>query len=295
MANVNLNTNFNPIDPAATGVRRVYEAQQAQKPQRVQEEPKTNETRQREDRPGVEEASRERELDHVIAVSRDGDTVQASDKAVQELEEEENTGRVIDNPENERLRREARTNESDSKEELMRLELQRSKEIREAQIEAAKEESEERREQAMEVRSESAGEASDREPNAVLADEKETIASEGQINSFIGYSDAELERMYLQGNISKFDYDKEMESRAAKEEERKEQLTDFSLETAGNEVQRRQNEMQGEEAERAFSEQANERLEPQDRAQVLQAMQRATQPVDNDPNQVAPLANFTLS
>ncbi|MBR5116381.1 MAG: hypothetical protein IK096_04880, partial [Lachnospiraceae bacterium] len=230
----------------------------------------------------VEQRQPERELDHVIAISKDGDTVQASDEAIRELDEEEKDGRVIGDPANQRQEVE---NGSESRQELLELELERSAEIREALIEAAQEEHEARREEALEG-----------QPNAVLADEKETIAEEGQINSFIGYSDAELERLVLQGDISRTDYNKEMESREAKEEARKEELADFSLDTTRNYAERAREQMREREIETAFSNEVNETLDAGERAQVLQAMQRITagqQP--QDPNQIeAPLQNISL-
>ncbi|MBR5115640.1 MAG: hypothetical protein IK096_01110, partial [Lachnospiraceae bacterium] len=219
MANINpimnhaINQVQNPVQNQARQaepVRQTREdAPKIDQPERKQPEvgrPETDEKKP--DR--AEQRQPERELDHVIAVSKDGDTVQASDEAIRELDEEEQDGRVIGDPANQRQEVE---NSSESRQELLELELERSAEIREALIEAAQEEHEARREEALEG-----------QPNAVLADEKETIAEEGQINSFIGYSDAELERLVLQGDISRTDYNKEMESREAKEEARKEEL-----------------------------------------------------------------------
>ena len=283
--------NINPIvNNAMNQVQAPIRQTEAVRP--VREEPAKIEQPERkqpeitrpeaEDKPERAERQPERELDHVIAVSEDGDTVQASDEARKELDEEEQDGRVIGNPANQRREVE---NESESREELLELELERSAEIREAMIEAAQEEHEERREEALEG-----------QPNAVLADEKETIAEEGQISSFIGYSDAELERMVLQGDISRTDYNKEMENREAKEEAQKEELADFSLETTGNNAEQVREEMRGREIERAFSEEANENLGVTERAQVLQAMQRVAQAEQpQDPNQIAaPLQNISL-
>ncbi|MCR5675567.1 MAG: hypothetical protein K6G16_07660 [Lachnospiraceae bacterium] len=278
MANINPLMSANAANPALNAPRPAEQIQKT--PVRVEAEKQDVRQQTETEKPEAQE----RELDHVIAVSKDGDTVQASDEAVRELNEEETIGRVIGDPENERIRREQEGEDSRTREELLRLELERSEAIREAQMEAVREEQEERMEETAEA-----------EPNKVLADEKETIASEGQINSFIGYSDAELERMYLQGNISKFDYDKEMESRTAEEEARREELTDFALETTDQAAQLERSERQGEEIERAFSDNANEKLDAAERVQILQVMQRTAQTENSDPNQIAPLANFALS
>jgi hypothetical protein len=105
--------------------------------------------------------------------------------------------------------------------------------------------------------------------------------------------------MYLQGDISKFDYDKEMETREVKEEARKEQLTDFSLDNTKNAAELERSERQGEEIERAFSDRANERLDVENRTQILLAMQNANAQsattTDDDVNRAIPLTNFSLS
>ncbi|MBQ3790131.1 MAG: hypothetical protein II800_04290 [Lachnospiraceae bacterium] len=290
MANINpimnhaINQVQNPVqNPGrqAETVRPVREdAGKIDQPERRQ--PEIERPEAADNKPERVERQPERELDHVIAVSKDGDTVQASDEAIRELDEEEQDGRVIGDPAN--AQREVE-NGSESRQELLELELERSAEIREAQIEAAQEEHEERREEALQG-----------QPNAVLADEEETIAEEGQINSFIGYSDAELERLVLQGDISRTDYNKEMESREAKEEAREEELADFSLESTRNNAERTRAQMQEREIEAAFSDEANETLNAGERAQVLQAMQRiASAQPPQDPNQIeAPLQNISL-
>ena len=251
----------------------------------------------REQEPVAKPTGREpEELDHVIAVSKDGDTVQASDEAIRELDEEEQIGRMISDPDNARIRKEQEEKGPQTREELLELELERSEEIRKAQIEQVQEESKERREAALQQATEEEEPAGPQEePNAVLADEKQTIAEQGQVSSFIGYSDAELERMYLQGNISKHDYDQEMENRAAKEEARKEELADFSIDTSANIAEAEETERAGQEIEQAFSDEANERLDAATRAQVLQTMQRTQAPEDNDPNSVTALTNFALT
>ena len=240
-------------------------------------------------------------LDNVISVSGDGDTLQASDEAVRELDEEEKTGRMLSGADNDRIKKEQEANGSDSRKEMLEFELERSAEIRRAQIEAAQAEAEARREAAvdrMREESEEQEEQAEEIPNAVLADEKQTIAEEGQINSFIGYSDAELERMYLKGDISSYDYNREMENRAETEEARKEDLADFSLDAGRRNEQLRQDRLESAEIERAFDENANERLDPAQRAQLLQVMQRTAQAAppqqSGDPNEIAPLANFSL-
>ena len=238
-------------------------------------------------------------LDNVIAVSKDGDTVQASDKAVQELDDEKNTGKVVNSADNDRIKKEQEQNGSDSGKEMLEFELERSAQIRREQIEAAQEEAKERREEAVErmrAEAEQLEEKKTEVPNAVLADEKQTIAEQGQINSFQGYSDAELERLYLKGDISTYDYNKEMENRAETEEARKEDLADFSLDAGRRTEQIRQNQLEAAQVEQAFDENANERLDPAQRAQVLQAMQRTAGQAQqsSDPNEITPLANFSL-
>ena len=86
-----------------------------------------------------------------------------------------------------------------------------------------------------------------------------------------------------------------MENRAAKEEARKEELADFSIDTTANIAEAEETERAGQEIEQAFSDEANERLDAATRAQVLQTMQRTQAPEDNDPNSVTALTNFALT
>ncbi len=317
MANINMVSNNNltnlaqGVSRSAAPARNIEQTRPDRAPEKVSPEKTAPEKKQplvnepqpekvRQETPAERQERIEKVLDNVISVSKDGDTVQASEKAVQELDEDKNTGRVLGNADNDRIKKEQEKNGSDSGKEMLEFELERSAQIRREQIEAAQEEAKERREEAVaRMREEAAEQEEDRTevPNAVLADEKETIAQQGQVNSFKGFSDAELERMYLKGDISSYDYNNEMEKRAETEEARKEDLADFSLDTGRRAEQLRQSELETEQIEQAFDEGANESLDPAQRAQVLQAMQRTAQAApqqQSDPNEIAPLANFSL-
>lgn len=318
MANINIVTNNNLTNLAqgvsrpAPAVRNTEQARPDTAPEKASPEKAAPEKKQpianepqpekvQRETPAERQERIEKVLENVISVSKDGDTVQASEKAVQELDEDKNTGRVLGNADNDRIKKEQEKNGSDTGKEMLEFELERSAQIRREQIEAAQEEAEARREEAaarMKDEARAQEETRNEVPNAVLADEKETIAEQGQINSFKGFSDAELERMYLKGDISTYDYNAEMEKRAETEEARKEDLADFSLDTGRRAEQLRQSELESEQIEQAFDEGANERLDPAQRAQVLQAMQKTAQTApsqqQSDPNEIAPLANFSL-
>ena len=59
------------------------------------------------------------------------------------------------------------------------------------------------------------------------ADTDDSTAS-SNITSYASYTDSQLEQMYLQGDISKIDYDLEMESREAAKEERTKDTSEFT-------------------------------------------------------------------
>ena len=65
-------------------------------------------------------------------------------------------------------------------------------------------------------------------------EESETEEYEADITSYIGYSDSELKQMYLEGDISQIDYNREMEARKAREEAEASENDKFNKDIAHN-------------------------------------------------------------
>ena len=164
MANINIVTNNNLTNLAqgvsrpAPAVRNTEQARPDTAPEKASPEKAAPEKKQpianepqpekvQRETPAERQERIEKVLENVISVSKDGDTVQASEKAVQELDEDKNTGRVLGNADNDRIKKEQEKNGSDTGKEMLEFELERSAQIRREQIEAAQEEAEARREE----------------------------------------------------------------------------------------------------------------------------------------------------
>ncbi len=167
----------------------------------------------------------ERELENVISVSEDGDTVQASNEALKELEKEDELGgRVIAKPNNEdksvaQERIEQQQKEAEEAAKKRTEQLKEQAEIEAKRAKARKEEVEE-----------NISKADDRK-DARKAD-RETEAQKP--SSYAGYSDTQLQQLYQKGVISKQDYDKEIENRKESKEQQIEQNNAFAKEGSEN-------------------------------------------------------------
>ncbi len=200
-------------------------SQVPQQEQRIQEKPELPKA----DLPKPElqetDTGREEIREDVIAVSQDGDTVQASETSRSKLEQEDEMGgRVI--AKNNSAAQQSVPKAADA----TKLAQQRIQE----QVADSAEASEKREEQqqAMEVaeaQRRRAGE-NERQERALIAEsrqasrqeraEKEAAADEAeeengslQVSSYAEYSNSQLKQLYLEGDISKQEYDKEMSSR----------------------------------------------------------------------------------
>ena len=205
-------------------------------------------------------------LEDVVSVSRDGDTVQASKSSLEKIEEEKD-GQFFIKPKDENTDEEdtERTNENRSTfEEERQAKIDAIRKMRaELAIEAMAERTVEKANSVLQGNGE---EDEDEETQAVGA------AAAGT-NSFAGVSDADLEALYLKGEISKADYDKEMKSREMEEEARDANDTSFSREMSNTGAvanQARQDEI---EIEGAFSENASNTLTAAQRVGIVDAMQ----------------------
>ena len=139
-----------------------------------------------------EQKNREETLENVVSVSEDGDTVQVSDEGSRELDESA-SGTVISQTD--------REPETSRFEEDIEIEPITPPEI--TPIEAP------------EIASETAA-------------AEETESADRDITSFAGYTDQQVEQMYLEGEISQNDYNNEIarrEEMEASEREEREQLS----------------------------------------------------------------------
>ncbi|MBQ7565010.1 MAG: hypothetical protein IJT16_13610 [Lachnospiraceae bacterium] len=109
----------------------------------------------------------------------------------------------------------------------------------------------------------------------------ETKAQGTQITSYAGYTDSQLEQMYLKGEISKNDYDKEIEAREAREEALKgedEETSELAGKLAGSENKEEQDEI---ELKKVFSEDASDTLTAKQRADAIDTLQNMALGITN--------------
>ncbi|MBR7089042.1 MAG: hypothetical protein IKI46_00930 [Lachnospiraceae bacterium] len=155
-------------------------------------------------------------LENVIYTSEDGDTVQVKPEANERLsdgfvfnksekttKEETIDIEIADKTEKNPIREEKENAIKEAEESAEKIEAKREERIKEM-IKASEAESEKRKEEIKETLKKE-------------AEEKEADKALDNKISFSGVSDSELERMYLTGRISSYDYNSAVESR--KEEE----------------------------------------------------------------------------
>ncbi len=80
----------------------------------------------------------------------------------------------------------------------------------------------------------SVSEVSELETSEPAAASSSYEAPEPDITSYLGYSDSELKEMYLEGDISQIDYNKEMDARKAMREAEEKEATEFNNSIADN-------------------------------------------------------------
>ncbi|MBR1599094.1 MAG: hypothetical protein IJ661_09315 [Lachnospiraceae bacterium] len=178
----------NPVTPAkvnnSSNIKAV-DTPEIQKEDRIEDSKSSEERRER---------IREELLENVVSVSEDGDTVQVSDDGADKLEDVVNQADIYDE--------ETPINElkPDSYYVEMTKAAQEDKKI----------------------------DILDNEKNIIVEDSDDvnstlnTVDSDDKvtnITSFNGYTDTQLEQMYLKGEISKYNYDQEMNARETEREE----------------------------------------------------------------------------
>ena len=111
-------------------------------------------------------------------------------------------------------------------------------------------------------------------------EEREDLQSQ-QITSFAGYTDTQLRSLYLSGEITRADYDAEMENREEIRSEAIEDIqsgnTEFSREMGAYSGLQEQNRLDEMELREAYSEDANQNIEAADRVEMVTQAQQLQQ------------------
>jgi len=241
------------LDPAMAQIQSIQpsKSQPAQRGQGTQE---AEQVRAGEAEREVEEVRREaeelaakpeRELENVVAVSEDGDTVQVSEEGNEKLEDQAR-GSV------KRLDQQEEPQAAQVLEEQARA----AREMREA-IQAARE----ARAQSREESREQAGEEQARE--------EETR----EITSFAGYTNTQLERLYRDGAISRHDYEQEMEAREDDQAATMEEGRELDRQMGQIASARQQVQADEETVETLASGESSDSIDVQIRAQMLANLQ----------------------
>ncbi|MCR5774349.1 MAG: hypothetical protein K6G42_04630 [Lachnospiraceae bacterium] len=261
---------------------------------------------------------RREQLEDVIAVSKDGDTVQATDTSKERLAEDAFGHMEI------RQDQQAQQDQQTQQAQELQADRQDMQSIRDGQAQTVTgevtEEAIEARtlaaiegtesQQAMEERTketlengtkteEAISESTQRQLNGTSrteqaieignqrADEEEAEEEyNNKIETYNGVSDMRLEQMYIQGEISKTDYDKEMEAREERREAENADDSRFSNQMTGAAVLEERGERDLEQIETAFSPEANDTIAGEDRMEILAALDANTLNTQADANVV---------
>ncbi len=108
---------------------------------------------------------------------------------------------------------------------------------------------------------------------------EEAEVKRAEMTNFVGYTDSELEQLYLKGEISKQKYDQEMESRKEQEEAEAGDAREFSKELGSMSASQNAGERLAQ-VMNAFSPDANNTVSPEDRIRAIQAAEQGRQQED---------------
>lgn len=188
-------------------------------------------------------------LENQVAVSQDGDTVQISPKAAAKFEAEI---KEVQNKEN--------------FDETAIKELGSGNRARESELK--KEEAENVRKEARlkaEKRAEFLKELTE------MSRKKEAIIDEKQKISFAGKSDSDITRLYLEGDITKSDYDSEMSVREKWRDQMTKKDNDFINKTSESDSIEKKVERSDKDLKAAFSDTASKTFDPVTRLDAIDA------------------------
>ena len=253
------------------------------------------------------EAKRERsaeirreQLEDVIAVSKDGDTVQATDKSLERLAEDafghmevrkdqtENAQEAVNaaNAGAAETAGESQDNITQTGEVTARaMEQSAETAIEGTESQQAIQESINEARLNGSVTDEAIADSIERTLNGTSrteeaveagnerAEQEETEKEYNQkLESYQGISDMKLEQMYLQGEISKIDYDQEMQSREEAREAENEDNSGFANQMTGAAVLQESGQRDLNQIQTAFSEEANDNMSGAERMEIIETL-----------------------
>ena len=218
-------------------------------------------------------------LKDVIAVSKDGDTAQASKDSKDKLEETKELGDVKELTNKTKVSDEPSAakklfDELKAKQESGPSPAERAKENAEkakARIEDSKKDKQQNLQKKENVLTQK---NSASELSKAAANETKQPAKQSNVRDFAEYTDAQLRQMYIKGDISRYDYDHELSSR---EETSDIRSAEENSEKVFNEgiVRALKNESKAERSseniERAFDEEANDNIQAEQRMAMVDA------------------------
>ncbi|MBQ7584027.1 MAG: hypothetical protein IJT24_05395 [Lachnospiraceae bacterium] len=241
---------------------------------------------------------RREQLEDVIAVSKDGDTVQATDKSLERLKEDAfghmevrkdqtETGEAVNGQAETGANINGQTEAGEVTGQAMEESAETAAEGTESRqaIQESIEKSRlngSRTEEAIEDSVERAVNGVSRTEEAIelgnrRAEQEEAEKEYNQkLTSYQGISDMKLEQMYLQGEISKTDYDQEMASREEARETEAEDNARFGNQMAGAAVLQESGQRDLNQIETAFSGEANNTISAADRMEIIETLDTQT-------------------
>lgn len=247
---------------------------------------------------------RREQLEDVIAVSKDGDTVQATDESMERLAEDsfghmevrqdqnqaqaqnqvqaQNQTQTQDQAQNQIQTQDQTqtgqvTEEAISRSSQTAIEGTESRQAIEESIDKARTNTS-RTEEAISQSVDRTVNGESRTEQAIEAGNKKADEEEAEeeylqkLSSYQGISDMRLEQMYLQGEISKTDYDQEMESRKEEREAESEEDAAFENKMTGAAVLMDGAQRDLDQITTAFSDEANNTISAEDRMEIIETL-----------------------
>ena len=244
--------------------------------------------------PAVEEKKAEEILENVISVSEDGDTVQATDESMDRLEEDAFGRVVVENTEAQENTRTAQGEENITTNDLTSQSIAAANDLNKPDPtkERLQEANDPNKPDPTKERLQEANDPNKPNPTEerlkamikeqIKADERENFNTEKreqqvqdqkQITSYAGYTDVQLEQLYREGEISRNDYEQEMDSRKERAEEIQSGNREFNEQMAENISDEERVERQGQELETVYSPDSSDAITARSRDEILSSLQ----------------------
>ncbi|MCR5789275.1 MAG: hypothetical protein K6G83_05230 [Lachnospiraceae bacterium] len=203
------------------------------------------------EKPDKAEEKKEEELQNVVSVSKDGDTVQVSDESAKKLNDDAFGRMDIIGRDEEQI--EKNTIESG----LTSPEVAKLADTNVLQKNAADRVKDEEKTEDFKIQSED--DKGDAKP---------------QITSYAGYTENQLEQMYLKGDLSKQDYDKAVEAKEKQKEAIKEEDSETTKKLSGLVTMEDQQDKDAEELTDIFGPYTSDTFTEKERADILETLDK---------------------